>query len=119
MKTMLNKRIRKFVEIGEYYNKPYNESLSDTQNKMTNNQYYYYITSADNIFHFIYKSGSIKIQLKDFDWTIIWDKLGNVPINNNEKIEESFEHFEIGTERFEIWKWFEWFFDIQLGGNVF
>lgn len=118
MKTILNKRIRKIIENSEYYNKEYNESLNDVQNNMNDNQYYYNITTADNIIHFIYKSGSIDMQLKDFDWKILWDKLGNIPTNEDEEIEESFEHFPISTEIYDIWHWFEWFFDIQLGGNV-
>ena len=118
MKTALNKKIKKKINDGTYYNKPYNESLSDTQKNMKNNQYHYNITTSNNIFHFVYKTGSIDILLKDFDWIILWDKLGDIPCDEDENIEESFEHFNIGTEKFEIWHWFEWFFDIQLGGNV-
>ena len=61
---------------------------------------------------------NIERQLQDFNWHIIWNKLGNVPVDANNEIEEQFEHFPVGTERTEIWHWFEWFFDIQLGGNV-
>lgn len=118
MKTTINRKIKKIVENGRYYVRPYGESDSTMQDKMEIDQYHYYITTSDNVLHFTYKKGSFGIPLKDFDWKIIWNKFGNVLIDDNDEIEEPFEHFSIGTERTKIWHWFEWFFDIQLGGNV-
>ena len=118
MKTVINSKIRKIVEAGTYYVHPYNESTTDTQQNMKDNEYTYSITTANSMFNFIHKTGSFDLKLKDVDWKIFWDKLGNVPIDDNECIETSFESFEIGTDRFEIWQWFECFFDIQLGSNV-
>lgn len=37
----------------------------------------------------------------------LWDKLGDIPINEDEEIEEVFLHFDKGTDRYEIWHWFE------------
>lgn len=37
----------------------------------------------------------------------LWDKFLDVPINNNDEIEESFLSFPAGTYRFDIWHWFE------------
>ena len=37
----------------------------------------------------------------------LWDKLGDIPINDDEEIEEDFLHFEKGTDRYTIWHWFE------------
>lgn len=118
MKAIINMKIKKIVEKGDYYIRPYGESQSTMQSNMKPLQYHYDITTADNILHFVHKTGSFDIPLKDFDWRILWDKLGDVPIGDDDEIEEQFEHFSIGTERTEIWQWFEWFFDIQLGGNV-
>ncbi len=118
MIAVINNKIRKIVERGNYYVRPYNESVSDMQSNMKLLDYHYSITTADNVLHFVHKTGSFDITLKDFNWRIIWDKLSNVMIDDNGEIEEQFEHFPIGTERTEIWHWFEWFFDIQLGGNV-
>jgi hypothetical protein len=118
MKATINMKIRKIVERGSYYVRPYNESDSAMQSNMKILEYHYCITTADNVLHFVHKTGSFDIPLKDFDWHILWDKLGNVPIDDNDEIEEAFEHFSIGTEKTEIWHWFEWFFNIQLGGNV-
>lgn len=39
--------------------------------------------------------------------TDLWEKFGNIAINNNDEIESQFLHFEKGTDRFEIWHWFE------------
>ena len=37
----------------------------------------------------------------------LWGKLGDIPINDNEEIDEDFLHFKKGTDRYEIWRWFE------------
>ena len=44
----------------------------------------------------------------------LWDKLSDIPIDENECIEEQFIHFEIGTFREEIWHWFE----DELGAQI-
>ncbi|QOI71506.1 hypothetical protein pEaSNUABM47_00022 [Erwinia phage pEa_SNUABM_47] len=36
-----------------------------------------------------------------------WKRFSNVPVNNNDEIEESFLHFDIGTDRIDVWQWFE------------
>lgn len=38
---------------------------------------------------------------------VLWAKLGDVPINSLEEIDEPFEDFPVGTHRGEIWMWFE------------
>lgn len=37
----------------------------------------------------------------------LWNVLGDVPIDDDECIEIRFLHFEIGTNKYEIWHWFE------------
>ena len=38
----------------------------------------------------------------------LWGIFGDIPMDpNNETIEEKFLCFEIGTNRFDIWKWFD------------
>jgi len=37
----------------------------------------------------------------------LWDQLGEIPIDSDERIEAEFLHFEAGTHREEIWHWFE------------
>jgi hypothetical protein len=44
----------------------------------------------------------------------LWSKLGDIPVDDNEELEEVFEHFPIGTGKFEIWQWFEDEFDISV-----
>lgn len=36
----------------------------------------------------------------------MWKCFSEVPINNNDEIEERFLCFETGTKRFDIWRWF-------------
>lgn len=38
----------------------------------------------------------------------LWKQFANIPIHRTEDfIEKPFLHFEIGTDKWEIWKWFE------------
>ena len=37
----------------------------------------------------------------------LWVDFGDIPINDDGEILENFLDFEIGTDRFEIWHWFE------------
>ena len=37
----------------------------------------------------------------------LWDRLGDTPIDSRDCIEVSFLHFPVGTNRYEIWYWFE------------
>ena len=45
---------------------------------------------------------------------ILWEKLGNTPINEDEEIDEVFLDFPIGTSIYDIWHWFEDTFDISI-----
>lgn len=49
---------------------------------------------------------------------ILWAELGDIPINDNEEIEERFLHFDIGTPRFEIWHWFEDEFNLSVAEDL-
>lgn len=46
----------------------------------------------------------------DFSWQFLdelWDKLGDVPINEQDKIDENFFIWYKGTPKEEIWHWFD------------
>ncbi len=49
----------------------------------------------------------------------LWSDLGDIPIDENEEIDESFLHFDIGTSVYEIWHWFEEEFNISVGETFF
>lgn len=38
---------------------------------------------------------------------ILWQQLSDIPIGNTECIEEDFHIFKKGTDRIEIWYWFD------------
>lgn len=48
----------------------------------------------------------------------LWEELGNIPINENEEIEERFLFFDIGTPREEIWHWFEDEFNLSVAEDL-
>lgn len=48
----------------------------------------------------------------------IWNELGNIPIDEDECIEEEFLHFEIGTHRETIWHWFEEEFNLSVAEDL-
>ena len=37
----------------------------------------------------------------------LWESFSDVPINDEDEIEEPFLNFEEGTSRFEVWHWFD------------
>lgn len=115
----INSKIRQIIEGGNYISKHYYEPTSDFQKRMKDNEYHYNIATADNILHFTSKKETYEIPAKEFEWRMLWDKLSNVPVNEDDELEESFEHFEAGTDKEDVWRWFEWFFDISLGKELF
>ena len=119
MKTALNKKITKIIGNGNYIKSHYYETLEITRKRMNDTDYSYYTTTSDNILHFYTKDKIIEMRVEDFDWRIIWAKLGDIPVNDEDEIEESFEHFEVGADRMEIWAWFEWFFGVTLGKEIY
>jgi len=38
---------------------------------------------------------------------ILWESLGDISVDENEEIEQPFLDFEIGTNKYYIWKWFD------------
>ena len=46
----------------------------------------------------------------------MWDEFGDVPINDNDEIEEPFYRWGKGTDRFEIWKWFDNNYPVGVAG---
>lgn len=44
----------------------------------------------------------------------LWSKLGDIPINDDEEIEETFLDFPAGTDKFDIWSWFEEQFNLSV-----
>ena len=44
----------------------------------------------------------------------LWKKLGDIPTDNGDCIELSFEHFPVGTHREDIWHWFESVFHVGV-----
>ena len=49
----------------------------------------------------------------------LWKLLGNVPVNEEGELEEDFLTFETGTDREEIWAWFEEEFNCSIGKLYF
>lgn len=45
----------------------------------------------------------------------LWNLFGDIPINDDDEILESFLEFEAGTDRFMIWTWF----DYRYPGGVY
>lgn len=62
---------------------------------------------------------------KDYELAVsLWEDLGNIPIDGNDCIEEEFNaktvgvSFGIGTDRFDIWHWFEDTFNISVAVDL-
>lgn len=37
----------------------------------------------------------------------MWEEFGDIPIDNGECIKSGFYHWPAGTDRYEIWYWFD------------
>lgn len=37
----------------------------------------------------------------------LWESFGDVPINDNDETEENFMFWDAGTNRFDVWEWFD------------
>ncbi len=53
----------------------------------------------------------------------LWEEFGNVPIDENECIDIDWSPsknvvFKKGTDRFEIWYWFEDIFDVKISDLI-
>lgn len=44
----------------------------------------------------------------------LWDAFGDVPIDNHDLIETQWLQFEKGTNRFDVWEWFERMFKVSV-----
>ena len=44
----------------------------------------------------------------------LWEEFGDVPINDSDCILCQWRAFPKGTYRFDIWKWFEEFFEVSI-----
>ena len=48
----------------------------------------------------------------------LWEEFGDVPIDDNDCITCGWRSFEKGTNRFEIWHWFETFFKVSVAKDL-
>lgn len=39
--------------------------------------------------------------------TQLWEDFSEIPVNNDDEIEQSFLQFEAGTSKFDVWHWFD------------
>ena len=48
----------------------------------------------------------------------LWEEFGDVPVDENDCITCEWRSFPKGTCRFDIWKWFEVFFDVSVAKDL-
>lgn len=44
----------------------------------------------------------------------LWAQLGDVAVNEDDELESPFLHFDIGTNKFDVWHYFEQRFDCSV-----
>lgn len=49
----------------------------------------------------------------------LWDDFGDIPVNEDEEIEEDFHIWKAGTDKYDIWHWFDAKFENGLGKTKF
>lgn len=48
----------------------------------------------------------------------LWNDLGNIPVDDDDGIETAWEDFPAGTNKIEIWEWFEEKFNISVAVDL-
>src|SRR3989344_4987293 len=48
----------------------------------------------------------------------LWSILGDVPVNEDDELDDNFLLFEKGSDKFEVWHWFEDKFDISVAKDL-
>jgi len=48
----------------------------------------------------------------------LWQSLGNIPVNDEEEIDEDFMDFPKGTDVYYIWHWFEEKFNLSVAKDL-
>jgi len=48
----------------------------------------------------------------------LWEELGDIPIDENESIDVAWHIFPKGTDRVEIWQWFEKEFNLSVAKDL-
>ncbi len=48
-----------------------------------------------------------KTTMKITELKKMWSEFGDIPVNDNDEIELDFYYWEKGTDRFDIWQWFD------------
>ena len=80
-----------------------------------------------------YNNEIIQIKNEDKSWVFIvrfvilipttveelWKQLGDIPVNEDGEIEANYLRFSVGTDREDIWDWFEDFFGISVTSLMF
>jgi len=49
---------------------------------------------------------------------LLWAEFADIPIDDEDRIDERFLDFEKGTDRFEIWHWFESSFNCSIVADL-
>lgn len=48
----------------------------------------------------------------------VWDSLRDVPVDEDDNIEQEWKGFPAGTHKFEIWLWIEEHFDVSIAEDL-
>ena len=51
-------------------------------------------------------SDCIAHEYVDYELEDLWETFGDIPIDDNDLIQQEFLGFPVGTNRMELWKWF-------------
>ena len=74
---------------------------------------------AENTSNVLESLDNIEKAQKDKAFNDLWNKLGDIPTNENNEIELDFIHFKAGTDLDIIWQWLEGEFSVTLGDFMY
>lgn len=85
------------------------------RSKMSINAIYYLIGTFREFQNLVDLKNKISSIVKTKECaTMLWQKLGDIPINENEEIDEDFLHFSKGCDKSDVWHWVEDFFNVSI-----
>lgn len=97
---------------GEQYQAVFPEPLSDLSCAFDDKHKAWAYVVIQRLSH--PQGGVWKLDNPHYVAKVLWSVFGDVPVDEDDYIEERFLHFDIGTDRFDIWLWFESYFDLSV-----
>lgn len=101
---------------GEFYRAVYPEPLSELSCSFERENDAWYQLVLHRVEQLYGHTWEIEDPKKAF--SLLWGILGDIPVNEDDELEDSFLHFAVGTDRLDVHHWFEEYFDLSVAQMI-